>query len=180
MTLYFRLIWVFIRCLFIRKQAVLKPCRLRFRVLPFDCDINLHLNNARYFSFMDLGRLQLMAQTGLFKQIYKERRWVPVIAGIEMTFLRALDPLQSFELVTRVLAWDEYYAYMEQRFESKGTLMAIGVVKGVFLSGKKKYPIGEVMASVDPDAVSPPLPEVILHWQNLARAKKKGSSDSEI
>ena len=175
MTLYFRLLLVFIRCLFIQKKTLLKPCRLRFRVLPFDCDINLHLNNARYFSFMDLGRLQLIGQTGLFTQIYKERLWVPVVAGIEMTFLRALNPLQSFELVTRVLAWDEYYVYMEQRFEVKGTLMAIGIIKGVFLSGKTKHSINAVMESVSPGIVSPPLPEVVLHWQNLAQAKKRGS-----
>lgn len=177
MTLYFRLLLMFIRCLFIRQQAVLQPCRLRFRVLPFDCDINLHLNNARYFSFMDLGRLQLLAQTGLFRLVYKERLFVPVIAGIEMTFLRALDPFQSFDLVTRVLAWDEYYVYMEQRFEVKGNLMAIGVVKGVCLSGKKKHPMSEVMQAVSPGVVSPPLPEVVLHWQNLAQAKKKGSTN---
>ena len=175
MTLYFRLLLMFIRCFFIRKQSVLTPARMRFRVLPFDCDINLHLNNARYFSFMDLGRLQLTAQLGLLKEFYQERRWVPVIAGVEMTFVRALDPFQSFELVTRILAWDEYYVYMEQRFESEGKLFAIGLVKGAFLAGNKKHPVSAVMESLEPGAMSPPLPETVLCWQGLAQAKKKGS-----
>jgi acyl-CoA thioesterase FadM len=175
MTLYFRLLLMFIRCFFIQKQPVLTAARMQFRVLPFDCDINLHLNNARYFSFMDLGRLQLTAQLGLLKEFYRERRWVPVIAGTEMTFLRALDPFQSFELVTRILAWDEYYVYMEQRFEVNGKLFAIALVKGAFLSENKKHPVSAVMETLEPGAISPPIPDAVLHWQNLAQAKKKSS-----
>jgi acyl-CoA thioesterase FadM len=176
MILYMRFLLLCIRCLFLRKQkTVLSPARLRFRVLPFDCDLNFHLNNARYLSFMDLGRWHLLAVSGLFKQVRKHR-WLPVIAGLEITFLRPINPLQAFDLVTRVLAWDDRYVYLEQRFIVKGSLMATALVKGAFIARKKRVSIYSVIKAVEPGLHSPPMPDVVLHWQALAQLKKKSST----
>jgi thioesterase superfamily protein len=47
--------------------------RLRFRILPHDLDLNFHVNNARYLSFMDLGRVDLMGRLGLFRFAFRGR-----------------------------------------------------------------------------------------------------------
>jgi len=175
MTLYFRFLIILIKALFAPKKALLEPSTLHFRVLPFDCDINLHLNNARYLSFMDLGRLYLLGQDRLFTLIRKHR-WMPVIAAIEVTYLKALDPFQRFKLDTRILAWDEYYLYMEQRFETEQGLAAIALIKATIVSNQGKLPVKKILETAGvPDMVSPPLPQAVLHWKELTAAKKQGS-----
>lgn len=53
--------WVF----FTKEEDILKEKKLSFRVGPTDIDYNLHLNNAKYLSFMDLGRFDLTFKSGL-------------------------------------------------------------------------------------------------------------------
>ena len=65
MNLFLRLIRVLLT---IRSRGQLAPFEdsvLTFRVWPGDLDLNVHMNNGRYLTVMDLGRLDLMARTGL-------------------------------------------------------------------------------------------------------------------
>jgi acyl-CoA thioesterase FadM len=41
---------------------------LNLRVWPNDIDFNLHLNNARYLSVMDYGRIHMLARAGLLSR----------------------------------------------------------------------------------------------------------------
>jgi len=54
-NLYLRLLKLLFLLPFVRRQALLDHGHIAFRVRPNDCDINLHLNNGRYLTFMDLG-----------------------------------------------------------------------------------------------------------------------------
>lgn len=150
---------------------MLSESRLTFRALPFDCDINLHVNNSRYLSFMDLGRVHLMGHGKLLTTLYKNR-WIPVITAVEMSFIKAIKPFQEFELISRAMGWDENYVYIEQCFEVAGTLVAIAMVKATFVIDGKKCQMQNVMELVEPDAKSPPLPEVIEQWKVLMDTKK--------
>jgi len=171
MNLYFRFFIVLLKAWFTKKQAILTESTLSLRVLPLDCDINFHLNNARYLSFMDLGRIQLMGNAKLLKHIYQQR-WAPVIAAAEISFIKAIAPWQRFKLVSRVIGWDEGYVYMEQRFETANGLAAIALVKGTFVVNGKKCDMQELMNKVEPGIVSPELPAAIEHWRYLTEAKK--------
>ena len=66
MNLIFRLILIIIKCLSrpVESNPQL-PFKLNFRVMPTDCDLNMHMTNARYFSFMDLGRVDVMLKTAI-------------------------------------------------------------------------------------------------------------------
>ena len=48
--------------------------QLPLRVLPNDLDTNLHLNNGRYLTLMDLGRVDLMLRMGVMGEL-RRRRW---------------------------------------------------------------------------------------------------------
>ena len=63
MNLYFRFWLILWQSLRAKAQNLLAPSQLRFTVFPTDCDLNLHLTNSRYLSFMDLGRTHLLGQT---------------------------------------------------------------------------------------------------------------------
>lgn len=150
-----------------------------FRVWPGDLDNNLHLNNGRYLTLMDLGRWDMVVRTGLAKALLKHR-WYPVVGSSTIRHKRALDPFQRFELRTRLLGWNEQGFFIEQRFERGGEVYAVGVIWGVFLGPSGKVPAADVVHAVQPGAESPALPAWVEAWAKsqealsaeLARAKR--------
>lgn len=171
MNLYLRLLKLLLGLAFVRRRPLLEPGRLAFRVWPNDCDLNLHLNNGRYLTFMDLGRVHLIAQIGFLRPLLR-RRWSPVLAAAEISFIRPIRPLQRFDLLSRLLTWDEKYFYIEQRFLAAGRLCAVGMVKGLFLNGRERVASRAVLEVLGIDRAAPDLPEVVRHWNDLATLKK--------
>lgn len=133
------------------------PVTLHFRALPRDCDANLHVNNARYLSLMDLGRFALVGRMGLGSSMV-EKRWGAVVGAVELEFLREIRLFSKFELITRIVGWDTKWFYIEQRFEQAGKLAAVGRVQGVFRGRNRSVPTAEVIAEVGPWVSSPELP----------------------
>jgi acyl-CoA thioesterase FadM len=154
------------------RRGVLDDSRVCFRVLPNDCDINLHMNNGRYLSFMDLGRVHLLGQMGLLKLIFRNR-WKPVLAAAEINFIRQMAPFRKFDIVSRVVTWDEKYVYMEQLFESAGELCAHAFVKGLILGSEGRISNAQVLALLGHDGRVPEMPEELRIWAELASAKKQ-------
>jgi acyl-CoA thioesterase FadM len=173
-NLYLRLLFVLWKIRRLPRTDVLGESRVSFRVLPTDCDINVHLNNGRYLSFMDLGRLHLMAQIGLLRIIVK-RRWMPVLAAVEVNFIRQLAPFQQFDLVTRVVTWDDKYAYMEHRFESHGTLCAHAFAKSAMLDHGRRMSNSEVVAELGYQGAPPAFPEELRIWAELGSVNKQNA-----
>lgn len=65
MNLVFRSLGVALHALCGRPLSVSGTSRISTRVWPGDLDINLHMNNGRYLSLCDLGKIDLMLRTGL-------------------------------------------------------------------------------------------------------------------
>jgi acyl-CoA thioesterase FadM len=157
MNLIFRMIAVFSAAFLGRRAAMEAVHRLRFTVLPNDLDTNLHMNNGRYLTLMDLGRVDMMIRSGVIGAILREK-WMPVIAGVSMIYRRSLSPFERFSLETRIIGWDERWAYIEQTFVTgKGELAARGYVKAAFLKDGARLPIETVVAHAGPGKVSPVL-----------------------
>jgi acyl-CoA thioesterase FadM len=139
MNLIIRFLRVFISSLLRSPIGLLESSTLRFRVLPTDLDINLHMTNARYLSFMDLGRTDLLLRSGMLGVVGRER-WKPVVGNIDIRFRRPLKPFQAFELHTRLLCWDEKWLYLEQYMESATGVHAIATVRGLFVGRSGSVP----------------------------------------
>jgi acyl-CoA thioesterase FadM len=174
-NLYFRLLFLLLRIWRLPRRGLLEESRAAFRVLPNDCDINFHLNNGRYLSFMDLGRVHLMAQSGLLPVILKQG-WMPVLTAAEINFIRSIQPLQKFDLVTRLVSWDDKYFYLEQKFEARGVLCAHAYVKGLFLRRGVKLNNRDVAAAGGYTDTPPPMPEELRLWAELGSVKKQSAS----
>jgi len=174
MNLYLRLFLLLFRLIGLRRTGPLEESRVGFRVLPTDCDINLHMNNGRYLSFMDLGRLHLVAQIGLLGIILR-KRWGAALGAAEINFIRPLAPFQRFELITRLVTWDEKYAYLEQRFEAGGVLCAHAFVKGLFVDRCGKISSAAVAAALGTNVAPPPMPEELRIWSELGNVKKQNA-----
>jgi YbgC/YbaW family acyl-CoA thioester hydrolase len=163
MNLLLRLLLVLIRARHYRAGAFppLGEARLTFRILPTDLDFNLHVNNARYLSFMDLGRVDLLNRLGLLRFAFRGR-WLPVLGAAAIRYHRPLHLGQRVALVTRLAGWDEKWFYLEQRFERGDKPIATAWVKGLIRGPEGSIPTRAVLASVGADIASPALPEECL------------------
>lgn len=151
-----RLLSVWICSRFGKIKGPLEPYELGFRVWLNDLDVFGHMNNGRYQSVMDLGRMDLIYRSGLGKAADKNK-WLPLVAAVNMTYKKSLNLGQGYRLITRIVAWDAKWFYVDQRFEIKGQLIARGLVKGLF-----RGPEGNVVPQVAVDSIQPGLtsPEI--------------------
>ena len=149
---------------------------LNLRVWPNDVDFNLHLNNARYLSVMDYGRIHLLARAGLLKPALKAR-WTPVVGAVWITYRRSLTLWARYRLATRLVCWDERWFYFEQTFTGNEGLAAVGWVKGALLDKAGIVAPQRVVGLAEPGIVSPPLPESIQILNGLTREKLQSASE---
>ncbi|MGO1542987.1 MAG: acyl-CoA thioesterase [Gulosibacter sp.] len=103
--------------------------RMRYRVLPTDVDLLMHMNNGRYLSYMDLGRVDLTERTGLSRALTSHGIHA-VVASNTMSYRKSLNLFQAFTLESRLIGTDERAFYIEQRFVVNGEIYARGVVRG--------------------------------------------------
>lgn len=164
MNLLFRLIRIVIAALLRPRLDMLDTSHLSLRVWPNDLDFNLHMNNGRYFTVMDLGRIDLMIRTGVARWMWR-RKWTPVVASETMRFPRALKPFQRYRLKTRVLCWDERWVFLEQRFETlAGELAALGLVKAVLTAERRTMRPKEALKIMGMLRRSPVMPPAVKAW----------------
>ena len=156
------------------RLGVLEEDRLRMHVWPNDIDFNLHLNNARYLNIMDYARTHLLARTGLLEHIVRAR-WQPMVGAVWITYRRSLPVFSNFWLSSRLVCWDERWFYIEQTFDGRQGLAAVGWVKGVLRDKRGTVEPQAAIENVAPGAVSPPMPEAIATWNELTREKLAAS-----
>ncbi len=111
MNLYFRLLWVFFRAL--RRPRIQQDDirnEITTMVFPNDLDINLHMNNGRFMTICDLGRVDMFVRTGLARVMY-QKKWIPVVSSVSMTFIKSLHLFDRVRVSSHVTHWDEKYFY---------------------------------------------------------------------
>ena len=137
MNLLLRLIRIILAALLRPRMDMLDTSELMLRVWPRRPRSQSAHEHGRYFTVMDLGRIDLMIRTGVARWMWR-RKWRPVVASETMRFPRALRPFQRYRLKTRVLCWDERWIFLEQRFETmEGTLAALGIVKAIITAEQR-------------------------------------------
>lgn len=177
MNLIMRLLWLLTKYALRNKKITPSPLiasKTEFRVWLHDIDINLHLTNSRYLSFMDLGRTWLYAETG-FMPLFLTHKWAAIVNAAEITFIREFSPFTKFTLETKLVGWDEKYLYFEQRFMQNGRVHAIGQIRGLFANKGKVVPSQDVLSTANISIEQPILPETTQAWKHLLDTKKRAS-----
>lgn len=146
-----------------RPMGVLDESVLRFRVWPGDLDFFGHMNNGRFLTLMDSGRFDIMARIG-FLPVLRRNRWISVLGGADIRFLRPMRPFQRFELRSRVVCWDQKWFYIQQDFHSEGKMVATALVRGLMRAKGRSVPTGEALAAAGRAAASPPTPAWVRAW----------------
>jgi len=163
MNLLIRLMIVLTTALFRKPLGLLDESVLSFRVWPNDLDIYGHMNNGRYLTVMDLGRIDLIFRMGLTR-IAGKSRWHPLVASSLMRYKRSLPLFGHYKLHTRIVCWNDKWFFIEQKFKVHGHNIAVGLVKGLFYGPKGKVPPTEVVASFGQLIPSPLMPDAIRLW----------------
>ncbi|HEY0901904.1 MAG TPA: thioesterase family protein [Micavibrio sp.] len=177
MSLFFRTLWVYILSFFRpRITDITAANTVDFHVLPNDLDTNIHMNNGRYLTIMDLGRFDLVLRSGILKYMMQQKA-MPVLAAAHVRWRLPLQPFQKYTLETRVLCWDEKWVYMEQRFiirggTKDGAVAAIGLVKGSFYNNESRQtvPTNDMLAFLKITQTSPAMPDYVREWQEAEEA----------
>lgn len=156
MNLYLRLLWLLLRLPWMKKQAdPLAPAKLTMRVMPNDLDPYFHVNNGRYLTLMDLGRVHLMSVTGLLKPLRK-KKWAPLLGSAKIHFIRPLFLFNKFTMTTQTIYWDEKWFYLEQKIFRKEELCAVSLFKVLFI-GKQGKVAPDALMDLLPHPVNKPM-----------------------
>jgi acyl-CoA thioesterase FadM len=131
--------WWVVFWAFIGKRGV-STSHLRFWVTPFDCDLNLHLNNASYLKYMDLGRWDLVIRQGVVRGLFREGL-KPAAVRIEIDFKRALPPGTFFTLDTGLDSFTEKSFKLRQTFKCGDEIVADALVTAVFIHKGRAAPV---------------------------------------
>jgi acyl-CoA thioesterase FadM len=163
MVMVLRVAWMWLTYRSRGRLAVLGTGVLPMRVWPNDLDMNVHMNNGRYFSAADIGRIDWWLRTGLWnKAIMHGLR--PMAGDANAKFSRALQAFERFEIRSRLLGWNEKWMFAEHRFVQADAIVATVVVRYLWHGKGRKHSPTEVLALIGFDEPSPPLPEWVLQW----------------
>jgi acyl-CoA thioesterase FadM len=169
MNLILRLFYVVFSAFRGARLQPLDESVVSFRVFPNDLDTNLHMNNGRYLTLMDLGRLDLLFRLGVVREV-RRRRWNPVVASLAIRYRRSLEPWQKYELRTRLVGWDDRWFFMEQRFTRGGELMAHAIVKALFVGPGGRVAPQELVDATGYQVEPPEIPEAVRWWEEAEDA----------
>jgi len=175
MGTWIRTISVFLAAPLRPRLALFDQSRLYFRVLPSDLDLNIHMNNARYLALMDIGRIDLILRTSMWRTMWANR-WQAVLAGSLVRYRRSLKPFRKLELTSRLIGWDEKWFYIEHRIESGGLLACQATVRGAFLGASGIVTPSQLAASVGHADQMPELPGWVTVWNDADDAMDQGPS----
>lgn len=161
-----------------RLHALDSGC-LRYRVLPGDLDSNLHMNNGRYLSVADLGRLDHGLRSGIWYQALR-RGWRPLAGDADARFSRSLQPFERYELQTRTLGWDQKWIYCEHRFVLDKRVCALVLVRYLFVSREGPVPPSRAMALSGEELQTPTLPDYLIRWsENQDRISQRLKAEAQ-
>lgn len=159
---------IFIKALLVRARPDLQEgVRSSFRVWPQDIDINLHMTNSRYLKAMDLGRWDLFTQTGAIQHCFKAK-WRIVVGSLKISYLKSLEPFESYQIWTRLVEWDERWLIFRQSFERDGRTLTDAYVRAAILGPK-----GKRISSVDALSAFGMSPEDIASGHRAAASSRK-------
>ncbi len=162
MNLWLRMLWYLLTLG--RQPRLTLPgdaSTLSFRVLPNDLDTSLHMNNGRYLTLMDLGRLDIMVASGLWRAVLRHR-WTPIASAVLVRYRRELRLWQRFRLESRIVCWEGAIVVIEQIFfidggERDGEIAARALFKGGLYdrAARRFVDVARLMSEIGITAASP-------------------------
>lgn len=119
------------------------------RVWLTDIDTFMEMNNGRFLTLMDIGRLEIGSRLGLLS-VLKQNKWGLMVGAVSTRFRRRFRPLEKFTLHTKMLYFDERWFYFHQWFTGKdGTARASFLVRTAVISKNGLVPTEAVKEAMN-------------------------------
>ncbi|EMC96710.1 hypothetical protein BAUCODRAFT_108579 [Baudoinia panamericana UAMH 10762] len=118
-----------------------------------DCDYNFHKSNSTYFADLDvarahyvgailrtsLARLNRGDEDGIPAEAKSAKgKYVVALGAVSCFFQKQIEPLQQFEIYTRVLSWDRKWLYLVSHIVKKGAIKPDSYVLQPWRKTKRK------------------------------------------
>ncbi len=162
MNIWVRILMTLVRSIFQPKIAPTGLLKTHMIVGPTEADLRF-VGNARYMLFMEVGRLELMLRTGIFRHA-RNHRWTPLVVSQTIRYVRPLRRFQRFTLMTRLVAWDEKWFFIEHKIMREGQIAAFGAAKCCFRGPDGVVPPAAAFAALGVSAAPGPLPRYATLW----------------
>ena len=137
---------------------------LPMRVHLGEIDIFMHLNNGKYLSIMDMGRLDMMMRSGAW-QAMRDRGWSGVVSAETVSFRKSLKLWQRYTLETKVCGIDERTVFFEHRMVVDGEIFARAYVATRVISDNGPLTRDDLIEAFGVPENVPELPEWIHEWR---------------
>ena len=165
----FKMLWVWLTY---RQRGRIGPfdsADIMARVMPWDLDLNLHMNNGRYFSIADIGRFDCWMRSGVWNKALT-RGWRPVAGDANARFSGSLLLFQKYRLSTRVLGWNQKWFFTEHRFLRGERVMCTVLVRYLFIGKEGPQPTSAILDLMGWTMPSPALPDWVTTWERAQNA----------
>lgn len=169
MNLYFRMLLLRLRGRQWPTVSLWDAVTIPFRVNAADLDLLRHMNNGRYLSLLDLGRIDVLVRSG-FWAVVKQRGWYPVVSAQSITYRKSLTLGQRFELTTRFIGFDGRATYAEQIVHVRGVVHAHAIVQTRFLRRAGGIVTQSELLEAAGGAPALELPDEVAVWAHAAHS----------
>jgi acyl-CoA thioesterase FadM len=151
------------------------------RVLPNDLDLNMHMNNGRYLTILDIARTEFLIRSGMDKIFYKNKLG-GVTGGVHITFFKELNLFDKYQITTKALHWDDMWFYIEHEFIKDNIVTAHAIVKVTFTKKRKRVAPQKVIDQLEGNIQKPEAPsylnELILGETDMINSIKKYNKEA--
>ena len=155
-------IWIFMRSLFRpRIHSFGERITHQYRVSLFDLDEYFHMNNARYLTYMELGRFDLVIRSGFFRYALKNKIMAPVV-NTTIIYRRSLQPFQKFSVSNQLVYWDETSMYVESVVMSRGKLYTLAIKEIRVVQNGNAVPLNRIIQGMGIDLPELHYPEILI------------------
>ncbi|MCF3974156.1 acyl-CoA thioesterase [Paracoccus salsus] len=130
---------------------------------PWDLDPWIELNNGRTLTLFDLGRIPMAHRAGLTR-VLPANGWGITVAGNSTRYRRRIRMFDRFTMISRMIGWDDRFAYMEQSMWKGGECCNHMLLRSAFTSAQGIVPPARVLEALGHRMDSPALPDWVQAW----------------
>lgn len=121
---------------------------MRVRAWPWYCDLNFHVNNAHFLTFLEYGRWAWLVRSGLMPRAIKER-WLFLAGGISILYRRPLKWFRPLTIKTQIAMTSAKWIILEQEiYNHQGEPAARALIRVIMKQGRQHVPFQNIVGEV--------------------------------
>jgi acyl-CoA thioesterase FadM len=159
---FFKFASVLLKAKFREKIKTSDKSVLKFRVGLTDIDLFMEMNNARYLTYMELGRWDYSSRVS-FLSVMRKKKWGVTAGGTNIRYRRRIPLFTRFSVTTKLVCRDDRWFYFLQEFFVENTICASGLIKIGATSKNGLVPATEVLEEID-GGVDAEIPVWVRAW----------------